>query len=267
MESKHALRVLILGSSEATYPKDDPSNSLATLTAAALQGLVPEREWAARAAIVYQMENMAERALAAVRDFAPAVVVLLPSGSTFSDRKAVYSVYHRFPRLYPWAEKIGRVLYTATGPRSEGEASLRAALLSAPGRLAEWSLGQLPLIYPEVAYAATRRCLEELSALDGVKVVCRLAVGSSPNVKQAASIRAMVAAYNDFLRGVCAELGIPTLDVFARLAAIGRGYDLEADGLHAALATRRLIAGWVAESVLDVLEQRSELPGAVTLLR
>jgi hypothetical protein len=255
---KDSYRIVVLGSSEATFTEGPPENAVAALIASELASRVPSAHWEARAAVLYQMENMPERALAYAQDMRAEVVVLLPSGSALSEEKVIFSVYHRWPRLYPRLRSASERLKGVAGGGDQGSDSLRGWAFRFPSRVAAAVIGRAPLVRPEVAYEATRATLDALTGVPGLKTVVRLAVATFQERDQAETIRARVAEYNRFVTGLCEARGIPCFDPVEKLAAMGSQYETVPDSLHSTLATRRLIAGWTADMVIEVLFQDAD---------
>lgn len=256
-----ARRLLVLGSSSATFAEDGEADSLPYLLQTSLSDL-DASTWRVVAQAVYQMPNMRVRALQAIEHYEPTAVLLLLAGNVYAEDSVMYSLYHRQRRLYRLASRAIPAVKAQAGGGSEGAPSARGLLFRLPRLAARRLFGMAPLIPIEDAISATIETLEALAAGE-TPVLCRISIPSVQQADQAEIVHARIRLYNERIMKECERLGIPWFDAIEALKDEGLSYRMVSDGLHMDFDTRRAVATTTARRLLAIMNPLPKsIPGA-----
>jgi hypothetical protein len=244
-----SLTVLLLGPSGILETEDGATGTMADMMRESLEGIAPDVAWSCRPQVFFISEQMAERALKAVRSQKPEAVVVMMGSPAFADDFVVYRLRELFPPVFGPSLKLSRLVKGLAGGAGEGSASARGAIFRLPRRVGVRLIGAAPVYRLDDALRYSRETIDTLVRLEDVAVVCRGGVANPQFSDSAGEHRRRVEAYNAALGEYCRERHVPFYAVQDAMAADGHEIGFLAPGGHISRFTRRFDSATAATLV------------------
>jgi hypothetical protein len=263
-----AITVLVFGASNVLYSDAGPEDSLFALIEKELRSAAPDIDWKLVAAEIPPARNMADRAVATVRDTGATAAYYMPSSTYFAYDFVIGRVRRRYPWAAGFASRLGGGIKSAAGGEFEGVAGPRGLLYRLPHRLAEAVIGAEPYIRTEHAIENTVTTMRRLAEIDGFYLVARepfTRIRTSP--KKLAKYLERIARYRHALREACAAAGFACYSLPDYMAQFGLEPLYVDDQIHMTLETRRYEARAAAGHLLARLAAPPESANATAQRR
>jgi hypothetical protein len=252
-------RVLIVGSSTASYSEAGPQGSEYALLESYLGRARPETDWRCEAELIYLTRSVAERTLAAVHERRPDVVVLRLVGGNFFNEYVIERLRQISPLAYRWSRDVAEWLRRLGGGGPHGLDTPRGWIYRLPRWLMAKTLGTAPRIRVEEAIAVVSSTLDGLLQQEDLTVVVRLPSYPKTSDTNLKDYERRVRLFDRSVREYCERRRVPYYDWAEVRRMAGDERRIGGDGWHPVLDTRDLDARSMAAAVLLALDGPSEM--------
>jgi hypothetical protein len=252
-------RVLITGSSTASYSEAGPEGSEYSLLQSYLRRARPDIDWRCDSELIYLTKSMADRTLAAIHERRPDVVVLRLVGGNFFNEYVIERLRQVSPLAYRWSKEVAERLRQLAGGGPHGLDTPRGWIYRLPRWVMVKTLGTAPRISVEDAIAVVSSTLDGLLKFEDLTVLVRLPSYPKTPDTNLKEYERRVRLFDRSVRDYCERRRVPYYDWAAVRRLAGDERRIGADGWHPVLDTRDLDARSMAAAVLLAMEGPSEM--------
>jgi len=238
-----------------TYGEAGRATTLPGITEALLREKSSDDGWTCVSERLFFGPNMAARAESLVERHQPDVAVLYLSKTQFVQKRVVFRIRNRWPRLYQRSLAFAHWLKGAAGGGPYGATTARGWLYRAPLFLAERLIGTDPDLRVDDAIIYTRETVDRVAKHEAVTFLCKLPKETSGTPKTAEQM-----GWADRFRGavveMCASRHIPAY-VSPDKETVPRRWmrRVTVDGVHSPVASRETNADGLAGEILAAVSE------------
>jgi len=236
------LKVVVAGHSNLTWSESGPERSAVALLQARLAEAMPDRECEVVPVLAPITRGLTDRALRAVEEVRPEVVVLTFLGTGFAFDYVTNRIRRKWHRAYAPAARLASTLKALAKDTTDASGA-RGRAYRLVDALAFALIGGEPFMPLERAAEQAIDTIDELSRREEVEILCRLpGITDGLGGKRYGSYAGRVDAFNSKVAQHCERRRVRAFRIDDALAELEGRPRYAADGVHLDLNTRRLEA-------------------------